>query len=63
MKTSELIRLLKRHGCYLLNHRANHDVWFSPTTGKTFLVWRHKSRDIPIGTLKSILNAAGIKEE
>ena len=63
MKSSELIRLLKKHGCRIIEHGAKHDIWFSPVTGKTFLVWRHKSREMPAGTARRILKDAGIKEE
>lgn len=29
MKTSELIKILKREGCYKERSGSNHDVWFS----------------------------------
>jgi len=34
-----------------------------PQTGKKISVPLHKSRDLPIGTLQSILRAAGISVE
>ncbi|MBO4557214.1 MAG: type II toxin-antitoxin system HicA family toxin [Bacteroidales bacterium] len=60
MKTSELKRLLKSHGCYELSAGKEHDVWYSPITDAKFRVPRHQSREVPQGTLSSILKQAGI---
>ena len=60
MKTTELLKILKKNGCYLVRHGSNHDIWFSPLTSKQFAVPRHKD-EIKIGTLKSILKEAGIE--
>lgn len=61
MKYSELEKRLKQAGCYILKEGANHTIWFSPITGKKFPVGRHKTQDVPNGTLKSIQKAAGIE--
>lgn len=58
MKTSELIKILKKNDCYFLRHGRSHDIWFSPITKKQFAVPRHKS-EIKTKTLKSILEDAG----
>ena len=47
MKTSELKRVLSANGCYFVSHGGRHDQWFSPITGKTFVVPRHDSQEIP----------------
>ena len=60
MKTSELIKILKRNNCKLLSHGSSHDIWMSNITGAKFSLPRHKSKEIPIGTAKSILKDAGI---
>jgi len=60
MKTTELLKILKKNGCYLIRHGSNHDIWFSPITNKQFAVPRHKD-EIKTGTLKSILKEAGIE--
>ena len=59
MKTSELLKILKKNGCYLIRHGKNHDIWFSPITNKQFSVPRHKD-EIKIGTLGSIMKDAGV---
>lgn len=60
MKYSELEKILKKAGCYILKEGANHTIWYSPNTGEKFPVGRHKTEDVPMGTLKSIKKAAGI---
>lgn len=59
MKVSELQKLLKKNGCYISRHGSNHDIWYSPITGKQFSVPRHSSKEIKTGTLNSIKKEAG----
>lgn len=59
MKTSELIKILKKNDCYLLRNGKKHDIWYSPKTGKQFSVPRHLSQDIPKGTYNNIKKDAG----
>lgn len=61
MKTSELIKLLKKNGCYPVAHGAEHDKWHSTITGKDFCLPRHRAKEIPTGTLNNILKDAGLK--
>ena len=61
MKVSELKRLLKKHGCYKTDDFTNHENWYSPITGKEFLVLRHNSKEVASGTLHDILKKAGLK--
>lgn len=61
MKYSELKKLLKKNGCYLVREGKNHEQWFSPKTEKTFSVSRHNNEDAKSGTLNSILKDAGLK--
>ena len=60
MKTSELLKILKKNGCYLIRHGKRHDIWFSPTTNKQFSVPRHND-EVKSGTARSILTDAGIQ--
>lgn len=60
MKTTELLKLLKKEGIEFKEHGKRHDMYYSPKTEKTFPVPRHKA-EIPIGTLNSILKDAGLK--
>ena len=61
MKYSELERMLRDAGCYITREGSNHCLWYSPVTGKTFPVGRHKTQEVPTGTLKSIKRDAGLQ--
>ncbi|MBE6092061.1 MAG: type II toxin-antitoxin system HicA family toxin [Selenomonas sp.] len=60
MKRSELWKILKEHGCKIVEHGSNHDKVYSPITNKTFPLWRH-AKDMKKGTVDAILKQAGIK--
>ena len=61
MRYSELEKDLKKAGCKVFREGANHTIWYSSITGQYFPVSRHKTEEIPKGTLKSIRKAAGME--
>lgn len=61
MKYSELKRLLRSNGCQVLRQGANHEIWFSPITGRRFQVSRHNTEDARRKTLGNILKQSGIE--
>lgn len=61
MKVSEIVKLLKKNKCYLVEHGKEHDKWHSDITGKDFRIPRHSSKELPTGTANSILKDAGLK--
>ncbi|GAB3427412.1 hypothetical protein GCM10027516_32520 [Niabella aquatica] len=62
MKSNELLRLLKRHGCYLVRQgKGSHQVWFSPITNAEFVVPDHGASEVGTGLANKILKAAGVK--
>ena len=61
MKVSELKRLLKSYGYYEIASGKEHDVWYSSKNGARVRIPRHQSREVPNGTLKSILKQVGIQ--
>lgn len=61
MRVIELKKILKKSGCYLEREGANHEIWYSPITQKRFSVSRHGKEELKTKTLKSIMEAAGIK--
>ena len=60
MKTQELVKLLKKNGCYISRNGTRHDIWYSEKTDEQFPVPRHKA-EVAVGTLNNILKAAGLK--
>lgn len=58
MKKTELVRSLRDSGFKKIREGGGHEIWFKAGYG-IILVARH-SKDIPTGTLSSILKRAGI---
>lgn len=54
MKKSELIKALKKQGCFMARHGKEHDKWVNPNTGASERVPRHAG-EIPTGTALKIL--------
>ncbi|MDR0792651.1 MAG: type II toxin-antitoxin system HicA family toxin [Chitinophagaceae bacterium] len=62
MKSSEFLRLLRRHGCYFVRQgKGSHEIWFSSVTQKEFPVPNHGSQEIGLGLERKIKKLAGIK--
>ena len=61
MKTSEFTKRAKSVGCYIVEHGAEHDKWYSPVTGKYFRVPRHSSKELGSGLADRLMKDAGIK--
>ncbi len=58
MKLKDLLQHLRKHGCVLLRHGGEHDVWHNPVTNSLTTVPRH--REIPTGTCRAICRDLGI---
>ena len=56
MRYSELEKELRKINCTIIREGANHTMWYSPVTGKTFPVSRHKTEEVPTGTLLSLIH-------
>jgi predicted RNA binding protein YcfA (HicA-like mRNA interferase family) len=62
IKPRQVIRFLEQHG-FVLDHTAgSHFIFFSPTSRRRAVVPSH-NRDIPKGTLMSLLREAGFMRE
>jgi len=53
MKRNELLKILRRNGCYLKREGANHSLWLSPINGATEAIPRHT--EIPEMLAKKII--------
>ena len=42
MKRKDLVKRLEQAGCDLLRHRAHHDIYHNPKTGRSQPVPRHR---------------------
>lgn len=61
--SKELTKLLERHGFELAGQRGSHAKYRNHSSGKQVIVPIHGSRELPLGTLKQILEASAIPEE
>lgn len=55
----DIVRILKQKGFVLDRSRGSHQIWLHPVSRKRAVVPVHK-KDLPAGTLYSILKQAGI---
>ena len=63
LKAQEVTRILPRHGFVLVSQRGSHQKWRHPDTGKQVIVPYHKGKQLPLGTLTSIIEGSGIPKE
>lgn len=61
MKNKELLRMLENDGWYL-HSQGKHLHYKHQIKEGTLIVPNHGSKEIPTGTLESILKAAGLKK-
>ena len=60
LTAKEVVKQLKKFGFIEVSQTGSHLKLFNPETQKTAIVPIHKSRMIPIGTLKAIEKQSGI---
>ncbi|PSB15889.1 type II toxin-antitoxin system HicA family toxin [Phormidesmis priestleyi ULC007] len=58
-----LCRIVERHGWELKRITGSHHIYFKEGVDAILSVPVHGNRDLPIGTLKSIMKDAGLTEE
>ena len=62
LSATEVVRILEHHGFVRVSQRGSHQKWHHPDTGKQVIVPFHKGKQLPLGTLKSIIEGSGIPE-
>ena len=62
LKAEEVVKVLDRHGFVLISQRGSHQKWRHPDSGKQVIVPYHKGKQLPLGTLKSIVDGSGVPE-
>ena len=62
MKFSELIRLLEKNGFHLLKEKGSIRYYAKSGHPQLIRVDFHGAKEVPTGTCRAILKAAGIKE-
>jgi predicted RNA binding protein YcfA (HicA-like mRNA interferase family) len=55
-------KILERRGWVQKRIKGSHHIYFQPTAQKIITVPVHGNRDIPVGTLKSLMRDADLAE-
>ena len=63
LRAREVIRILERYGFIQVSQRGSQQKWRHPVTGKQVIVPYHKGKQLPLGTIKSIIEGSGIPAE
>jgi len=61
-KAREVMRVLRKHGFVVVSQKGSHQKW-RHADGRQTIVADHGNKPIPIGTLKSIMEATKIPAE
>jgi len=61
MKYRDVIKRIEQDGWYWKRTSGSHHIYKHPTKPGTVIVAYHGAKDVPEGTLKSILKQAGLE--
>ena len=61
-KFREVRKALRQAGWSLVRTKGDHEQWRSPEGHRLVTVAGHDSKDVPVGTLKSIRQSTGLEE-
>ena len=62
MNADEVEKILQLYGFVLISQKGSHRKWRNLEHKLQVIVPYHKSRDLPIGTLRNIMTIAGIAD-
>lgn len=61
LKPIDVIRKLRKAGFVFDRHAmGSHEIWYNPKTHRRTVIPNHPGRDIPKGTLRAIIEQAGL---
>jgi len=63
LTANEVILILQQHGFVFISQRGSHQKWRKYDAGKQVIVPYHKGKQLPLGTIRSIIAGSGISEE
>ena len=63
LRADEVTRVLRRHGFSLVSQRGSHQKWRHIESRRQVIVPFHKGKQLPLGTLNSIIEGSGIPQE
>lgn len=60
-KPADVIRKLRKAGFIFDRHaKGSHEIWYNPNTHRRTVIPNHPGKDIPKGTLRAIIQQAGL---
>jgi predicted RNA binding protein YcfA (HicA-like mRNA interferase family) len=62
MNADQVEKVLQRYGFVLISQKGSHRKWRNLERQLQVIVPYHKSRDLPIGTLRNIMTTADIPD-
>jgi predicted RNA binding protein YcfA (HicA-like mRNA interferase family) len=63
LTATEVIKILQRHDFVLVSQQGSHQKWRNYSTGRQVIVPYHKGKQLPIGTLMSIIEGSSILKD
>jgi len=60
LTSKQVIKILQHHGFICISQNGSHQKWKNKNTGSITIVPYHSDKQLPIGTLFSIIKASGI---
>ncbi len=60
---AEVVRVLRSNGFDMVSQKGSHQKWRNLETGKKVIVPFHKGKQLPLGTLRSIIEGTGIEAD
>jgi predicted RNA binding protein YcfA (HicA-like mRNA interferase family) len=62
LQANEVIKILQRNGFVLVSQRGSHQKWRNSLTVKQVIVPYHQGKQLPLGTIKSIIEGSGVSQ-
>ncbi len=56
----EVTKILEHYSFTLISQHGSHQKWRNTQTGKQVIVPNHKGKQLPLGTLRSIIEGSGV---
>ncbi len=63
LTSDEVTTVLRHQGFLLVSRRGSHQKWRHPETGRQVIVPHHRGRQLPLGTVNSIIEGSGIPRD
>jgi predicted RNA binding protein YcfA (HicA-like mRNA interferase family) len=63
LEAVEVIHIIRSHGFFEVSQHGSHQKWRNPVTNRQVIVPLHKGKQLPFGTLHSIIDGSGIPED